>query len=236
MENRGLQISNLSSAHIESAPSLLLASQSPRRHQLLKLLGWTFGLASGEVNENPRPGESPKSYVLRVAASKAQTVTHLDHMQVVVIAADTSVVYGGEIIGKPRDADEATHMLLRLRDREHEVYTGIALMQTDTGYMINDLCGTEVTMRDYTDDEIQKYVESGDFLDKAGGYAIQDTRFNPVRHLRGCYANVMGLPICHLVRNLVQWGYKPSVDVPKACQTTLDYPCPIFEEILHQEI
>jgi septum formation protein len=90
-------------------------------------------------------------------------------------------------------------------------------------------------MRDYTDEEIETYVASGDPMDKAGAYAIQHQGFHPVKELHGCYANVMGLPLCHLARNLRKLGFLPPVNVPEQCQAALDYECSVFEKFLHEQ-
>jgi predicted house-cleaning NTP pyrophosphatase (Maf/HAM1 superfamily) len=112
------------------------------------------------------------------------------------------------------------------------VYTGIALIQTTTGQTHDDVCETDVPMRDYTDQEISEYIATKDPMDKAGAYAIQHPGFHPVETLSGCYASVMGLPLCHLVVGLRKFNIDIPDDIPLRCQDTLDYACPVFEKIL----
>ena len=98
--------------------------------------------------------------------------------------------------------------------------------------MDTNMCITSVPMRDYSDQEIDEYVKTGDPLDKAGAYAIQHDGFNPVQNLQGCYANVMGLPLCHLTRTLKQFNVVPEVEIASACQNALTYSCPVYQQIL----
>ena len=220
---------------------ILLASNSPRRRELIALGNWTFDLYVTEVDESQRPGESPADYVLRLAEAKARAAVISDLVASegqaqVVVAADTAVVSGPTehriILGKPKDTAEAVQILKNLRGRTHQVYTGLAVLKLSSGQMLTDLCVTEVPMRNYGDAEIEAYVQTGDPLDKAGAYAIQDTGFQPVENMRGCYASVMGLPLCHLVRVLAKMGITPKADVPTNCQTYLNYSCPVSAEIL----
>jgi len=126
-------------------------------------------------------------------------------------------------------------MLRRLRGRCHQVYTGIAALRVSDGLLLADLCVTEVPMRAYSDDEIDAYVQSGDPLDKAGAYGIQHPDFQPVESMQGCFASVMGLPLCHLIRNLRRLEITPGNDVPDACQSHLNYQCPVSRAILRGE-
>ncbi len=138
---------------------------------------------------------------------------------------------GQKILGKPASAAKAVAMLGSLRGRRHQVYSAVAVLKIP-GQLVTDICVTEVPMRFYTDEEIQTYVASGDPLDKAGAYAIQHAGFHPVEHLEGCFANVMGLPLCHLVRTLRKLEISPRLDVPDRCQTAIGYTCPVYESIL----
>jgi MAF protein len=151
-----------------------------------------------------------------------------------VIAADTTVVDGNQILGKPVDNEDAGRMLRQLRGRTHQVYTAIAVLQN--GNLLVECCGTDVPMRDYDDAEMRAYIESGDPLDKAGAYAIQHAGFNPVEYLQGCYANVVGLPLCHLVRTLRKFNIHLAANVPAGCQAALGYECPIFEVVLQEKL
>lgn len=215
---------------------LLLASNSLRRRQLLGLCGWTFKVMPVEIDERPLRGEKPREYVLRLAEDKARATASQVQGDVLVLAADTSVVdkddAGEKIIGKPSDAMEAEATLRLLQGRTHKVYTALALLRVDDGTTLTDWCATDVPMREYTDEEIRTYVASGDPFDKAGAYAIQHTGFRPVKNLQGCYANVMGLPLCHLTRTLERLDVEPGADVPMVCQSTLQYHCPIFRQVL----
>ena len=215
---------------------IILASNSPRRKQLLALTGWDYRVLAARVDESLRPGEPPEDYVRRLAQEKAQAAQELislaERARVLVIAADTAVVAEGEILGKPGDAAEAWSMLRRLRDRLHQVYTGLAALRPGDGRLLDEVVLTEVRMRNYSDDEIQAYILSGDPLDKAGAYAIQHAEFHPVQNLQGCYANVMGLPLCHLVRMLAEFKLQPPDSIAEACQQTLDQPCQVFLRVL----
>ena len=127
---------------------------------------------------------------------------------------------------------EAAAFLRSLRGHVHQVYTGIAAFRPADGKLVTDLCVTDVPMRNYSDAEIEAYVQTGDPLDKAGAYAIQHPRFQPVESMAGCFASVMGLPVCHVVRTLRQFDLPPLLDVPAGCQASLDYHCPVFPAIL----
>jgi len=210
---------------------LVLASNSPRRRQLLAL-GWKFQVIPAEVDERPLPGEQPKDYVLRLAEGKARAAGSRSPRDAIVIAADTTVVDGTDILGKPVDNHQAQAMLHRLRGRSHQVYTALALLRIADGALLTDWCRTDVPMRDYSDQEMLAYIATGDPLDKAGAYAIQHNGFKPVEHLEGCYANVMGLPLCHLTRTLEKLGVYPGTDLPQACQSDLDYVCPVYQQVL----
>ena len=214
---------------------LVLASNSPRRRQLMTLGGWTFTLIPAAVDERPLSGEAPREYVLRLAEDKARAVADRLPQDALVIAADTAVVDGGDILGKPDDERQAETMLRRLRGRSHLVYTALAVLRLSGGLLLTDLCQTEVPMRNYSDGEIADYISTGDPLDKAGAYAIQHAGFRPVERLSGCYANVMGLPLCHLVRTLEKLGVPSQGDVPTACQFTLQYDCRVYPQVLAGE-
>ena len=213
---------------------VILASNSPRRRQLLGLTGLDFQVLPADVDETPFNGESASSYVQRLAASKAQVVAAQVDPETLIIAADTTVVDGNQILGKPVDNGDAARMLWQLRGRSHQVYTAIALLQN--GKLLVECCGTDVPMRSYSDTEMQVYIESGDPLDKAGAYAIQHPGFHPVDNLQGCYANVVGLPLCHLVRALRKFDIELVDSLPMSCQSELGYECPIYEAVLQEKI
>jgi len=216
---------------VSDRPLLLLASNSPRRRQLLALGAWNFRVAVSEVDECQKAGEPPGEYVLRLAAAKARAVAEAADPEHIILAADTCVADGGVILGKPGDSVQATEMLRRLRGHSHQVYTGIAGLRPEDGKLITDLCVTEVPMRAYSDAEIEAYVLTGDPLDKAGAYGIQRSGF--VESMHGCFASVMGLPMCHVVRVLRQFDVVPATDVPVACQSLLKYDCQVSSSILN---
>ncbi len=205
---------------------VLLASQSPRRRALINLLGLPVEVASADVDETPRRGEAPAAYVRRLAEAKARALAARQPQgSRWIVAADTAVVDGDEILGKPADAAEAVAMLRRLRGREHAVLTGVAVWDGKTGRWATAVERTVVVMRPLSDAEIAAYVASGDPLDKAGAYAIQNREFAPVAHIEGCYANVVGLPLCMLACLLRQLGATPADDVPSRCTAALGYNC-----------
>ena len=190
-----------------------------------------FVVFAADVDESLQENESPADYVLRLSETKARAVK-ADGYQI-VIAADTTVVDGSHILGKPKDEAEAVGMLTQLRGRTHQVYTGVALLRVSDGLLLTDLCVTDVPMRRYTDEEIRTYVATGDPLDKAGAYAIQHPEFSPVESMNGCFASVMGLPLCHITRLMGQMNIETKADVPANCQNFLEYDCPVYDSILN---
>jgi septum formation protein len=221
----------LESFSVTPKPLLILASNSPRRRQLLALAGWDFVVSVANVDESLHPqGELPADYVLRLAETKARAISA--QADQIILAADTTVIDGSEILGKPKDNAEAFAMLTRLRGRTHQVYTGVALLRLSDGLLLKELCVTDVPMRNYSDEEINAYIETGDPLDKAGAYAIQHSQFHPVANVNGCYTSVMGLPMCYVVRMMREMGFVLRADVPVECQTLLEYQCPVSQAIL----
>jgi MAF protein len=214
---------------------LLLASNSPRRRQLLALGGWMFGMDISDVDETRLPAEAPADYVRRLAEAKARAVLPRAREEHVIIGADTAVVIDGDVLGKPVDAQDARRMLARLRGRTHQVFTGISALRASDRNLWSAVVVTDVPMRAYSDAEIERYIESGDPLDKAGAYGIQNPDFQPVASMAGCYASVMGLPLCSLSRVLRQAEIVPLADVAGNCQAALDYHCPVFQSFLRSE-
>lgn len=214
---------------------LILASNSPRRRQLLALTGLPFIVKVADVDESQQSNEKPADYVLRLAETKARAI-QADPDQI-VLAADTTVVDGSEILGKPQDDAEAVAMLRRLRGHTHQVYSGIALLRQRDGLLLKDLCVTDVPMRDYSDGEIRAYVVTGDPLDKAGAYAIQHPQFQPVARMDGCFASVMGLPVCHVILQLRKMDIPPDTDFFAGCETFLEHRrCPVSSALLSGEM
>jgi MAF protein len=153
----------------------------------------------------------------------------------IIISADTIVVFDGMILGKPKDSRDASEMLRTMRAREHWVMTAIAVRRADQNNAQLELCRSKVRMRAYSDAEIQSYVDSGDPLDKAGAYAIQDRGFHPAEDFAGCMASVMGMPLCHLERLLRRDPEYAWTDWPSICQKKLEYTCPITSRVMAGE-
>lgn len=181
---------------------VVLASASPRRRELLARLGIVPDIRPADIDETPRPGETPEELVARLAVAKAAAVTRADGE--VIVAADTIVVVDGQILGKPADDDEATRMLQRLSGRDHDVISGVHVIG-DAGDA-TAVESTTVTMRVMGSDEIEAYVASGEPADKAGGYAVQGAAGIFVTGLVGSDTNVIGLPLATLTRLLDEVG------------------------------
>jgi len=203
---------------------LLLASGSPRRRELMALLGTPFEVRVPDVDEHVAPGEIPAEAPQRLSRLKAEAVAR-EVGEGFIVAADTIVVHKGDILGKPRDADHAREMLCRLRGERHRVLSGVTVMDAAAGKTITELCETQVWMRPMDDAEIAAYVASGDPLDKAAAYGIQNAAFAPVEHIVGCPANVMGLPMCHVVRGLRRLGMALPDTQPARCEIRFGYRC-----------
>ncbi len=176
----------------------MLASQSPRRAEILRQAGIPFTVRAVPVDETPLPGEEPEDYVRRLAEMKARAVAA--ESAEVVLAADTTVVIDGEILGKPEDDADARRMLVKLSGRRHEVMSGICLKRG--GEVVCDSATTAVWFSPLSESEITGYVASGEPMDKAGGYAIQGLASKYVERIEGCYFNVMGLPVGMVYRYL----------------------------------
>jgi septum formation protein len=218
---------------------IILASTSPRRRELLGLLGLPFTVRAVDVDETSRPGEQPDVLVARLSATKAAAAAQAllrsaaegegeasqDLNNSLVLAADTVVALEGEILGKPDDASHARQMLRRLRARSHTVHSGVAVVEVSTGRTAIHLNVTTVWMRDYSDAEIDAYVATGDPLDKAGAYAIQHVGFRPVARIEGCYSGVMGLPLGAVAEGLAHFGARPPVDLAQVCQERTGHAC-----------
>lgn len=215
--------------------TLVLASNSPRRRQLFALGNWDFTVIVADVDETPLEGEAPRDYVIRLAKAKALAIQPKVKSDAIIIGSDTTVVDGNEILGKPIDEADAEKMLKQLRGRTHQVYTGVAFLRVSDGTLLTELSITDVPMRGYSDEELRAYIKTGDPMDKAGAYAIQHPDFQPVAFMEGCYAGVMGLPLCHILRALRRFEISPAANVPAACQSLLKYECPVSSVILSGE-
>jgi septum formation protein len=211
-------------------PAIILASSSPRRREFLKQLGIPFKIVVPRVDEQPEKGEEPGHFAWRLAVDKALDVASRFPGKSIVIAADTIVVLGKTILGKPKDAADAQRMLKMLSGREHEVITGVCVMSGKKKKSF--VTSTDVVFKKLTKQEIDFYIASGEPMDKAGAYAIQGIGSFLVREIRGSYTNVVGLPVAELLDVLetafkVPLFGKTSVQSPKsqvqgATQETLD--------------
>lgn len=175
---------------------IVLASQSPRRRELLALIGIPHGVHPADLDESILPGESPQEHAERLARSKAQTVAAREPAAV-VIGADTIVVLDGDILGKPTDAREAARTLRRLSGRTHTVHTAVAVARH--GRVVSGVESVEVTFRPLTDEQIETYIATGEPMDKAGAYGIQGYGAVIVERVHGDYFAVMGLALGRLV-------------------------------------
>ena len=181
----------------------ILASQSPRRRELLSMLGLTFEIITADIDETMDPGLSVEDAVADVCRRKAQAVGQ-HHPDRLIVAADTIVVVDGKVLGKPRTEDEARQMLRSLSGRSHTVMTAFCLAKGDRTE--THVEHTNLRFRDLSDAEINAYVATGSPMDKAGAYGIQDQAAIFVEALDGDYYNVMGLPLCSLTKCLREWG------------------------------
>jgi len=193
-------------------PALVLASASPRRRELLGGLGAVFAVRPVDLDETPRPGEAPRDYVLRLALEKAAAgaAQAADENRELVLAADTSVVLDGEILGKPESEADARRMLGRIAGREHTVLTGVALHELDdTGEprRASTVETSRVRMAPMGEAEIAWYVATGEPLDKAGSYAVQGVGALFIEAVHGNYTNVVGLPLPATRRLFAELGY-----------------------------
>jgi len=198
---------------------LLLASASPRRRQIISRLGLPFTVAVP-------PGDEDKAQIAYqgpIDGLAQWTAMHKALMMLtqpvaansLLITADTTVLLDDQILGKPRDAAHARELLLALRGRWHRVTTGVVVSTLIAGEITlrGKTCTTPVFMRPYSEDEIAAYIATGDPMDKAGAYGIQNEQFQPTEQIDGCYFNVVGLPLCVLVDLLAEFGVRPAIDM-----------------------
>lgn len=175
---------------------IYLASQSPRRRELLSQIGVSFDVISIEIDESHKPGEKPQEYVLRLASEKALAgweATRTSHKP--VIGSDTSVVVDGEILGKPSDISDARRMLRLISGRTHQVMTAVALATLSNAVPFTALSVSDVSFKTLSDEEIEQLLRTGECTDKAGAYGIQGKAAGFITHLSGSYSGVMGLPL-----------------------------------------
>jgi 23S rRNA (uracil1939-C5)-methyltransferase len=199
---------------------LVLASASPRRRELLSAMGLPFRAAPARISEELHEGETPETAVARLSLDKAlAAASPIDTGY--VIGADSLVVLNGRAMGKPADAAEARRMLQELRGTRHQVTTGVTVIDASSGRRLTGSVTTDITLRNFTDDEIEESIDSGTPMDKAGAYAVQDQALHPAESWKGCYANIVGLPVCRVVEMLEELGCglppQWTMPAPEAC-------------------
>jgi len=194
----------LSPIDLSTVP-VILASGSPRRRDLLDLIGVAHEVRAADVDESYAPGEQPEAHAERLARAKAEAAA-AGSRESLVISADTIVVIDGKVLGKPRDADDAARMLRMLSGRRHVVMTAVAV--TYQGTTVSNIERVSVTFRELGEDEIARYIATGEPMDKAGAYGIQGYGATIVRRIEGDYFAVMGLSLVRLVELLVQVGVR----------------------------
>jgi septum formation protein len=193
---------------MQKNPPVILASNSPRRRDLLRRIGIQFTSDPADVDERVLAGETPETYAVRVALDKARVASRRAGAGV-VIAADTIVVLDDAILGKPADLRDAERMLATLSGRMHRVITGLAVMDAATGKALTRTAETRVWFRDLSPQDIAWYVKTGEPFDKAGAYGIQEKGALLVSRIEGCYFNVVGLPLSILPDMLRELGINP---------------------------
>jgi septum formation protein len=186
---------------------LILASASPRRADILRGAGLPFAVISSAVDETPYPEESPQQHVQRLANAKAELVAARAVGPAIVIAADTVVTLEGRILGKPRSSDDARRMLEQLSGRTHSVLTGVTLIRLPDIERREFVESTLVHFAALSDGDIIQYLATDEPYDKAGAYAIQGRAGRYIPRIEGCYFNVVGLPLAHLVHALAELGW-----------------------------
>lgn len=187
---------------------LILASASPRRAEVLRDAGYHFTVLSSAIDETPYPDESPQDLVLRLAQTKADLAAARAVGPAILIAADTEVVLDGHIFGKPRSSDDARSMLEKLSGRLHTVLTGVALVRLPDVERRSFAESTLVQFAPLSDEEIGRYLATGEPHDKAGAYAIQGYAARYIPRIEGCYFNVVGLPVARLQHALSELGWR----------------------------
>ncbi|MFW5873415.1 MAG: Maf family protein [Bacillota bacterium] len=186
--------------------SLILASESPRRRELLSRLKLNFKVEPSKINEDNYNAENPIELVKLLSVEKAKEVGK-KYNNAIILAADTIVVMGKNILGKPENKKEAIRMLKKLSGKEHEVYTGIAfyIKRKSGTKLISDIDSSKVRMRNYSIEEIKSYIKTGEYKGKAGSYAIQGYGSLLVKEIKGSYFTIMGLPVHKLAEVLPEY-------------------------------
>ena len=205
---------------------LVLASASPRRRELMEGMGLEFSIRPADVPEDPLPGESPEEMVERLSRDKALKIA-ASMSEGFVVGADSTVVHQGESLGKPVDDDEARSMLRSLRGTTHHVSTGLTVVNASTGESLTTSMTSQITLREFTDEEIETSIATGVPLDKAGAYAVQDTELRPASDWEGCYHNIVGLPTCLLLQFLDALGWVPPTGWALTEEAECGQGCPM---------
>lgn len=187
---------------------LILASTSPRREQLLASMGIPFDIHPSNVPEVHRPGELPEDYVARLSRDKADAIAKQHHTRW-VIGADTTVLLDDELLEKPKDREDALRILRTLSGRTHMVYTGVTLVNRERGYSETRVGESEVRMLTLSEEDIARYVDTGEPMDKAGAYAVHGIGAMFIDSIHGSYTNVVGLPLALLFQMLRRAGIDP---------------------------
>ena len=190
---------------VKEGNAIILASESTRRVDILRILGIPFSIIPPDIDETRRPDETPKEFVLRISYEKANKVGKL-FPDKWVIGADTIVVYKNKILGKPSSEVDAFKMLQLLKGKWHKVITGFCVLNVARDIIYRDAVETRVFMKDLVDQEIMKYIGTSEPLDKAGSYAVQGKGGYMVKEIKGSYSNVVGLPICEVAQALLSLG------------------------------
>jgi len=196
---------------------LILASTSPRRHELLTLLGVAFTIVAPTCKEIPSLTLSPSEQAKQFAIDKAQSVSdhHLNH---IILGSDTVIEINGVLLGKPESLQDAEGMLRQLRGREHQVHTGVALLQQSTNLSINFVETAHVWIKDFNNLELEQYLNTQESLGKAGAYSIQGEGANLIEKIEGDYPTIVGLPLRRVAKLLEEQGVVPPNPVDEIYQ------------------
>jgi len=190
---------------VKDGDSIVLASESTRRVDILRTLGISFSIIPPDIDETKNKDETPQQFVERISHEKAIKVgNHFPDKW--VIAADTIVVLKGKVLGKPKNERDAFNMLKTLRGKWHKVITGYCVLNLLKNIVYQDIVETKVFVRHMTDDEINRYIKTSEPMGKAGSYAVQGKGGYMVKEIKGSYTNVVGLPICEIAEALLSLG------------------------------
>ena len=193
-------------------PVLILASQSPRRKELLSQLGYQFETISADIDESIIDNELPRDYVLRLAIEKASVVAQNQATDSVVLGSDTSVIFEQHILGKPESLEDCCKQLLMLSNNTHQVLTAIAVIKNNNIY--SEIISTDVTFKALSIEEIHRYWHTSEPQDKAGSYGIQGIGGQFVKQIKGSYSAVVGLPLYETAKLLAELDYPTPIQDP----------------------